>query len=41
MEPIPGVFDTFQYFKTILPILALLEACDDTEHGRHLDFIKN
>ena len=36
MEPIPGVFDIF----LILPlwVMALLEACDVTNNGRHLGF---
>ena len=48
MEPLPGVFDILQYFGTILPldllnkmryilwVVALLEACDVTNNGRHL-----
>ena len=45
MEPLPGVFDILQYFKTILPLvetpafdLLLLEACDVTNNGRHFGF---
>ena len=51
--PPPWVFDTLQYFETILPsveslwsslykmryillVVALLEVCDVTKHGRHL-----
>ena len=51
--PSPWVFDTLQYFETILPsveslssslykmryillMVALLEVCDVTKHGRHL-----
>ena len=45
MEPFPIVFGMLQYFETILPlverllwVVTLLEACDDSNNGRHLGF---
>ena len=48
MESVPRVFDMLQYFETFSPfdllnkmgyillVVALLEACDVTKHGRNL-----
>ena len=47
MEPLPGVFDIFfikasfdllNKMRYILWVMALLEACDVTNNGRHLGF---